>query len=160
MFMCNALKVSKIRNGLSEVFVCTKIRAKIFFGFCPECWYRLGVLAELIVLCVGHNLEINKSHVSKMNFRAEIQKYFRSVLVQMKTSLKPFWFLLTFNRDSSPQESNTMTVITYISHGLCVQKLAEHLLHILGRWCHHSKITLWTQEGLVSSYFCSVASPI
>ena len=46
-FLSRLLKVSKIRNGLSEDIVCTKIWTKIFFGFCPECWYRLGVLAEL-----------------------------------------------------------------------------------------------------------------
>ena len=34
-------------NGLSEVFDGIKIWTEIFFGFCPECWYRLGVLAEL-----------------------------------------------------------------------------------------------------------------
>ena len=30
------LMVGKIQNGLSEVFICTKIRTKIFFGFCPK----------------------------------------------------------------------------------------------------------------------------
>ena len=35
--MLLTLKVSKIRNGLSEGFFCTKMQTKIFFGFCPEC---------------------------------------------------------------------------------------------------------------------------
>ena len=77
------------------------------------------------------------------------QSVFRSFFERIEDTKSHFEINWPLIEISSQQELNAMA---YISHGLCVQKLAEHLLHILGRWCHHSKITLWTQEGLASSY--------
>ena len=70
------LKVGKIRNRLSEVFICTKIQTKIFFDFCHECWYRLGVLAELSwaqlrnkqITCVQNELNFSSGQKYKNIF--------------------------------------------------------------------------------------------
>ena len=115
---------------------------------CQTTWFQMNLWCTLwkYMYIVSYNFGQKKFSKSKIHI----------LPIYGQTDAKP----AKVRHNSSPQELNTMTLITYISHGLCVQKLAAHLLHILGRWCHHSKITLWTQEGLASSYFCSVASPI
>ena len=108
---CVTLKVSKKRNGLSEVFICTKTKQKYFcISALKRGQYKLSSFLTLAIC-----LFLSCAHLSSANTPSLYQhsgqkpkNIFVSILVQRKPSLSPLLILLSF-RNSIYNRMNYLT---------------------------------------------------